>query len=518
MEPYRNLVPGATLVSTEYQTLGGGTGTPFQRDSAVFDMMPGWQTMQAVMSGTQYLRNNCRTYLQQEPREDDEAYLVRVSRSVLSPYTQRLIENAAGMVLRRPVRIDGDRYWQEFSKDVNGLGSSVNEFCRKALVKALMYGHGAILVDFPAESNIRTLRDEISSGRRPYFVNIEAPTIWGWRQENPIPSSPLTQVRIHRWITKPDGEFGEKREQQMLVVRPGRYETWNSEGRTGDGEYSLDQIPLVPIYTNRIGMLTSTPPLIDIASINICHYQRQADLIHALHLAAMPTLVLEGWNNGPDETSLGVNYAIAMDPGTKAYYIQCDSGSFRAQQEELTSLEGQMTNLGVTKLLGQKFVAESADAKRIDQAQANSVLSIISMELESALQGAYDMAARYVGKKPPKITLDRDFDFYRLLGQDISVVGQLATAGLITDKTFLEILKQGEILPDTVDLDSELTNVRLKQEEKKKNVPSMDPRAVVAEPEEQKTPLRRRGIGVRGEGVSNNPKNNAKAAAEANPR
>ena len=126
-----------------------------------------------------------------------------------------------------------------------------------------------------------------------------------------------------------------------------------------------------------------------------------------------------------------------------------------------------MSSLGVTKLLGQKFVAESADAKRIDQAQANSVLSIISMELESALQQAYNFAALYLGRKPPKITLDRDFDFYRLLGQDIAVIGDLNRDGLITDKSFLQILKSGEILPDTVDLNKELRETAKLKEQKK---------------------------------------------------
>jgi len=123
--------------------------------------------------------------------------------------------------------------------------------------------------------------------------------------------------------------------------------------------------------------------------------------------------------------------------------------------------------LGVTKLLGQKFVAESADAKRIDQAQANSVLSIISMELESALQQAYNFAALYLQREPPEIHLDRDFDFYRLLGQDVAVIGDLNERGAITDKTFLEILKSGEILPDTVDLNRELAETkRLKRQKR----------------------------------------------------
>ena len=405
------------------------------------------------------------------------------------------------MVLRRPITVDGDSYWDDFSKNVDGLGSSLNEYARRALVSSLTYGHSAILVDFPADPGILTLRDEIALGRRPYFINVDAPQIWGWRQESTNPSSKLTQVRLHEWVCIPEGDFGEKREEQIRVIYPGRYETWNTEGRISSGRYSLDQIPLVPIYSNRTGMLTSSPPLVDIASLNITHYQRQADLIHALHIAAMPILVLEGWDDQPEGTSVGVNYGLSTVPGNKVYYVGADSSSFAAQQEEISQLESQMSSLGVTKLLGQKFVAESADAKRIDQAQANSVLSIISMELESALQQAYNFAALYLGRKPPKIILDRDFDFYRLLGQDIAVIGDLNRDGLITDKSFLQILKSGEILPDTVDLNKELRETAKIKEAKKNELldAQQQPGSVVPPAEDQ--PTGARGSGNRSQGT-----------------
>ena len=63
--------------------------------------------------------------------------------------------------------------------------------------------------------------------------------------------------------------------------------------------------------------------------------------------------------------------------------------------------------------------------------------------------------------------LDRDFDFYRLLGQDVAVIGDLNERGAITDKTFLEILKSGEILPDTVDLNRELAETKLLKRKKR---------------------------------------------------
>jgi hypothetical protein len=119
-----------------------------------------------------------------------------------------------------------------------------------------------------------------------------------------------------------------------------------------------------------------------------------------------------------------------------------------------------MSTLGVTKLLGQKFVAESADAKRIDQAQSNSVLAIISQELESALNQAFDFASRYVGIEPPRIKVDRDFDFYRLIGQDVSVLSQLNESGKISDRLLLDVLRRGEVLPDNVDIEAELNGTQ----------------------------------------------------------
>jgi len=204
----------------------------------------------------------------------------------------------------------------------------------------------------------------------------------------------------------------------------------------------------------------------------------------------MPTLVLEGWDE-TDNAGVGVNYAISMQPGNKAYYVGADSSSFDAQQTELSSLEAQMSTLGVTKLLGQKFVAESADAKRIDQAQANSVLSIISMEMESALQICYNIAAKYVNKTPPQISLDRDFDFYRLLGQDISVIDDLAARGAITNRTFLQILKSGEILPDMIDLDAEMRETEaLRQQRREEELGNLDTRPMGSDNETRRASSR----------------------------
>jgi len=113
-------IPGPIRTSITSSSYIGGSNSPFTRTRAVLDMMQGWEIMKAVSEGTKYLRDNSEIFLPLEPREDAEAYQSRVDRAVFSPFTQRLIRAATGLVLRKPITLTGDPYWTEmFKMDVN---------------------------------------------------------------------------------------------------------------------------------------------------------------------------------------------------------------------------------------------------------------------------------------------------------------------------------------------------------------------------------------------------------------
>ena len=461
-------VPGqfpTHIVSTTFE----GTGdSPFIRTAAVLDMMKGWEIMKAVTRGTEYLRENSEAFLPLEPREDYRAYMSRVNRAVFSPYTQRLIRAAAGLILRKPIALEGDPYWREiFAKDVDGCGSDLDEYARRLLLCSLTYGQAHTLVDFPAPSGARSLAEERAQGRRPYWVEIDPYTIYGWRLDRDAAYGTLTQVRIYEKAVVPEGRFGEKTYEQIRVIEPGRYEVYRQRqalkplgpgflepnAQSGDyelidtGTYSLNQIPLVTTYSNKVDTMTSRPPLIDIAYLNLAHFQRQADLIHSLHIASQPMLVLEGWDDQTKDMAVSVNYAIATQPGNKVYYVEPASSAFEAQSNEIRELQQQMATLGISTLSQQKFVAESADARRLDRVDTNSMLSMVSMDLEQTLQGAFNLAAEYLQLEPPEVKISRDFDIDRLIGQDITALTTLFGQGVLDRDEFRQILVQGEILP-----------------------------------------------------------------------
>ena len=469
-------VPGRIQTAITASSYLGGSDSPFTRTRAVIDMMKGWEIMRAVTEGTEYLRENSEAFLPLEPREDYDAYLARVNRAVFSPFTQRLIRAATGLVLRKPISLIGDPYWTDtFKMDVDGCGSDLDEYARRILMCSLTYGQSHILVDYPAPSGAVSLAEERQQNRRPYWIEVDPTNIYGWRLDRESNYGNLIQVRLAEKAVLPDGDFGEKIYDQVRVIEPGRYRVFRKRetvedlyeddggGYAGDmsspegakdyelaesGDFSLGEIPLVSVYSGKVENLVSKPPLLDIAYLNLAHFQRQADLIHSLHVASQPMLVMEGYDDQTKDLAISVNYAMATQPGNKVYYVEPASSAFDAQSAEIKELQMQMATLGISTLSQQKFVAESADARRLDRVDTNSMLAMVSMELEQKLQKCFNLSAEYVGIEPPEVKISRDFDIERLIGQDITALTSLFDQQVIDREEFRDILVQGEVLPN----------------------------------------------------------------------
>ncbi len=476
-------IPGQIRTKIITSTSVGGIDSPFTRTRAVLDMMKGWEIMKAVSEGTEYLRENSEAFLPLEPREDYTAYMARVNRAVFSPFTQRLIRAATGLVLRKPITLIGDPYWTEmFKMDVDGCKSDLDEYARRILMCSLTYGQSHILVDYPSPSGAVSLAEERAQDRRPYWIEVDPNNLYGWRLDRESNYGNLIQVRLAEKAVLPDGAFGEKVFEQIRVIEPGKYRVFRKTDQidemydladnsyagefdaqtTGEeytevesGEFSLGEIPLVTIYSGKTENLVSKPPLLDIAYLNLAHFQRQADLIHSLHVASQPMLVMEGYDDQTKDVAISVNYAMATQPGNKVYYVEPASSAFDAQSAEIRELQMQMATLGISTLSQQKFVAESADARRLDRVDTNSMLAMVSMELEQKLQKAFNLSAQYVGIEPPEVKISRDFDIERLIGQDITALTALFDQQIIDREEFRDILVQGEVLPSANEVKSE---------------------------------------------------------------
>jgi hypothetical protein len=447
----------------------------------VLDMSTQWTPIDVCVGGTQVLRLNAKTILPQEPREDEDAWKRRIYHATLVPYLTRIAEQAAGLILRKPIQLvaeeegaEVDPYWEQFVNNVDGYGTNLDAFARRIVISSLLYGHAGILVDYPSTEAAANLQEERLRGLRPYFIKVDAKQILGWRRAEGSPIAPITQVRINEYVHEPVGEFGDELVQQIRVLEPGRWRLFRTGGAEGqqnwtviaEGSTSLPIIPLSITYSSKVAEFISTPPLLEVANLNIAHAQRTADLHHSLHIAAMPILTLKAFDDNESTVGLSANNAIMLPPDGDASYVEPASSAFDAQQNFIHEIENQMSTLGISVLFQQKMGSETAESKRLSRTDSDSLLAIVSKDLQDALQQAFNAAGAFVNIQAPEVHLNRDFDIQVLDGTQVGQYMQLWMNGAITHETLLEMLRDGEVLPN-VDVEAE---VELTGQEKAQNM------------------------------------------------
>jgi len=425
-----------------------------------------WEPVRACLEGTAYIRANANRYLPQNPLELDDAYRGRVSRSVYTPLFNKVLRVATGLIMRRPINLEGDAFWEEFATDVDRAGTGLDEFVRDRLYLSLAYGASSWLVDFPKGEGIRTLRDQAEAQLRPYFVPVDPWSVIGWRHD-PRESNKLQQVRLREMAVVQKGRFGTEGKERVRVIEPTKYELWekqpNGWAPIENGPIAIGEIPLVTTYSGKIATLMSSPPMGELAQLSLAYYRVHSDLQQALHVAAQPILVLKGWDDQSDPVGMSVNNALAMPPEGDAKYVEPASSAFDAQREELEGLANAIKSLGMAILTEEKSGVESGKAKALDRLDSNSLLSVVSINLERALQQSFDMAAAYMGMEPPVVSLDRDFDVEQVDGQMMTAVNTLFTSGLLDQETALRILERGELFDDTVDVEEVMARAETEQ-------------------------------------------------------
>ncbi len=414
---------------------------------------PHWGLIEHLLGGTYKIRKGHRKFLPQEPRELDESYDNRLQRSVLAPYYVRLERMLAGMLTRKPVRLDdvSDQIREQLF-DVDLQGNDLQTWLYNTSRICIRYGHVGVLVDAPKSGD----------NGRPYWITYTPRDILGWRTEMADGQQKLTQLRLFEKVIVPDGLYGEKQVEQVRVLTPGAFEIFQKDQKgdfrvVDEGTTSLSEIPFSVAYSNRVGVLESFPPLADIAELNLQHYQVQSDLGNQLHISAVPMLALFGFPAAAEEISAGPGEALSLPEGAAASYIEPAGNSYDAQFRRLDQIVSQINDLGLAAVMGAKLSAETAESKRIDRSQGDSTMMVVAQQMQDMIDNCLRFHADYLQESQAGSSLvNRDFMGARLEPQEIQALLQLYTAGTVTQETLLLQLEAGEVLGDDFDVEAEL--------------------------------------------------------------
>lgn len=420
---------------------------------------PDWELIHDLLGGTRAMRAAGEKWLPREPRESLEAYRIRLTRTVLFNGLGRAIQTLSGKPFVKPASLseDTDPRIRVLTRDLDLGGRDLGTFARDVLRAALTDGLTHILVDFPPGGEPgETLADERERGARPYLVHVPARDLLGWRIGE---GGELARVRLRETVMQRDGPWGERAVEQIRVLEPGHWQVWRkTEGIRdvvwrlhAEGESSLEAVPLVTVYAERTGFLTARPPLLDLAWLNLAHWQSSSDQRHILHVARVPILFGRNLKVGEDGIEIGPNRLILGEgDGASLSYVEHGGAAIEAGRQDLADLEDRMAVMGLD-LLVRRSGGVTATERAIDAARTDSALAALVRAVEDGLGHALGLCARWLDLDPAsagRVTLDPDSGLDAAEAQEIDLLLKARLAGEIDRETFLaEIRRRGVLAP-----------------------------------------------------------------------
>ncbi|MDQ0124691.1 hypothetical protein J2W17_003645 [Pseudomonas lini] len=347
------------------------------------------------MGGTRAMRKAGKKFLPQWPKEESDAYKARLDTSTLLPALSETVQNMTGRVFADPITFTEDVHDQikEMAEDFDLQGNNLQVWAQSFFSGGLSHGLFHVLVDHPKAEGIKTKAEEKSAGVRPYAVVIKPGQVLGWRSANKGGKQFLTQFRYMECVEVEDGEFGTKSVDQIRVLVPGGWATYIEvdDGKGGkswqkndEGQTSLDVIPLTTFYTKRTGFLTATPPLLELANMNVKHWQSQSDQDNILHIARVPMLAVIGLDEG-DDITVGAGSATRLPKDCDMKWVEHTGKAIEAGRTSLQDLVDDMRLAGAKLLQKDKQSVKTATQAEDEAAQEMSPLQTMAGQLEDAL-------------------------------------------------------------------------------------------------------------------------------------
>lgn len=398
------------------QTQNTGDDVSYERPE-VTEMKKYFAIIDDLFAGTGRMRECAETYLPKFPLEDKDVYKARLNSSKLHPALKETIKKIIGRFFPDPLTPNDDipTNLLPLIDSVDSGDQDLTMYCARWAECAIKYGMAFTMVDMPYVEGAKTAAD--TKGSRPYFSLIKPASIIGWRMgkikvDDEIKKG-LTQLRVLEGEEVNDGAFGVKTVDIIKVYEIGKWTSYKQDKdnkwvKHRDGTMDLPFIPLVPYYTNRVKNMVAIPPLLELAYLNISHWQSQSDQDNILHIARVPILTRTGASKKPsldsngnvveDKTPLGTSFIIELPSEATMGYVEHTGAAIEAGRQSLVDLENLMEQSGAQLLKADGAIKTATQAGE-DNAKGRSSLGMWVVALEDAIKQTLSIADRWLSGK-----------------------------------------------------------------------------------------------------------------------
>jgi len=418
---------------------------------------PQWKLTRDATRGDPAIKRD-DTYLPAPFRATDtERYEQYKARAYFVGVTGRTENAMIGMVFRKSPEHVLPAKLEALLENMDGAGNSAEQLAKDAMKGMLETRRHLFLVDYPSASEGIDAETEAMLGLRPVVAQYSAEALINWRFDNVAGTSKLVLAVLREQVNNSADEFGHDYDWQyrVLRLRDGFYTqtVYDDAGEIITPEFAprmaggmpFDHIPLHGVRQ------LETPPLYDIARVNVAHYRNIADLEDAAYVVGQPMVHVDTGETSATEwmelNPAGIEFGSRKGVVTKGGGIELvQAAENNLIRQAKLDKENEMVMLGA-QLIIRGGQAETAEAARMRAGAEASVLDMLTNDLSEDMEAALEDMARFMGLPVDGIEYRLSTDFFEagLSPQDLSAILQAKTLGVVARYDVRQMIRSGRI-------------------------------------------------------------------------
>ena len=439
---------------------------------------PQWDILRDCEIGEVEIKRRQTKYLPKLESQTTVQYSAYLSRAVFFNMFSRTLHALYGTVFIRNPKVTGmsDAMLKK-AKNITKEGMSLHILAKTTVRELLAVGRYGMLVDASPD------------GGEPYITSYSAENIIDWEEKEVHGKWTLTKVIVREIFHERTSDF------EPYTVRQ-RYRilklTVDDAGKTvyqqqvfdedtptagiGGVPKQVSQPPITPTIRGEVlnyipfqffGSFTNTPsvekpPMLDIATLNVSHYNSYASIEHARFYVASPIYTVEGIPNGDNNSEyfVGPDILWTLPPNAKANILEFNGSGLKHLENALKSKEAQIAAIGGRLMPGASTgSAESDNSLMLKEQNENTLLLNISDTTDEGITNVIKWWLNWnnvSGTSRAGVTfeLNRDFLVTQIGARELRAIYQMYEGGGIPVTVLYEYLRKADVVPDWMDRDA----------------------------------------------------------------
>jgi hypothetical protein len=434
-------------------------------------------------------------YLPKFPNEPPEEYARRRRNAFLTNVYGDISNNLSSKPFSKTCELapETSEDLKNLAMNIDGLGNNMHVFARDVFKTAMDKGITWIMPDYTKVPPGSTLAAEREMGARAYWVHVPAEKLIAVYSKFLNGKEIIFHARIDELAVELDG-YEEKTVKRVRELNrapvldatgkitgfePAKFKvfqedttkdqatgketaTWNV---VDEGDISIGVIPLVPVILGKREGTSwrITPPLRDLAYMQVKLFQMESNLDCTKELTAFPMLTGNGINGLDDKGQTikvpvgprGVLFAPAngsQSPGNWQF-IEPSGASLTFLETCIDKHKTEMRDLGYQPLTAANLTVITTANISI---KAHSAVQAWALMLKDALEQSWKITVQWLNKKvEPVVNVHTDFGVDMEAGTELASLTALETANVISKKLLFEETKRRGMLADDADYEKD---------------------------------------------------------------